>query len=774
MSFDLFLWVEIFIVLALFLLMVIDYRRNGEDLFKFLSIVFFIALLKAGLYLIINFTEVKWTIYQVARGSDIYAYSIPRDTPLAPLYAMKNFIYQAAELVFIIALSYSFIIKRRSVADENTKRVKSLMWIQIIAIVLIVGAVVGISMTSKEKIIVKDTVHQTFIDKYLANPNFKIQPIDNELRQKFKREFFDNTQMSQLPPEVINQLNVSDEVKVVEGDNVVFYTMYRTYQTTNGLIEFAKSVPFQGILIGWKILLLIFTIRSIASIYGYIANILKSISENKGLVYAYSIMSILFYIASPILYSQPYWFSFEVVTLILFSIFTLRVHNRYITDFEEMVENLEREKNIIIDLMRDISAIIGAGDFELDTVIQHIVDASVQGARDARGGTILLKDAVTNRLIVKYVNGLYPPTKPFKIVSGMTLTESVIVEKLKSEKIAVGEGLLGQVVESGEPIYIPDVLKDERFVQTIKDTMTVTSFIAVPLRSKDEVFGVLSVVHDELPLLESDLSLIETLGEQAAITIKQIQMYQEILDKKQAEKELGVAGQIQASLVPHTFPESGKFEMFAFSIPAKGVGGDYYDYIQFSDNKIAVTMFDVSGKGVPAALIMVMIRSILRTIASLEEDTKEILTKLNNTISEEIVEDRYATGFYLLFDAEKGIMSYTNAGHGPLILYRTKRDEFEMLDTDGMPVGIMTGVEYGQNYTTLETGDIAMLYTDGISEAMNEVHEEFGLDRLYNVIRTNKRESARELANKVLEEVNRFVGTAPQHDDETLLIIKMR
>ncbi len=185
-------------------------------------------------------------------------------------------------------------------------------------------------------------------------------------------------------------------------------------------------------------------------------------------------------------------------------------------------------------------------------------------------------------------------------------------------------------------------------------------------------------------------------------------------------------------------------------------------------------MFDVSGKGVPAALIMVMIRSILRTVASLNEDTKDVVAKLNNTIAGEIVEDRYATGFYLLFDAEKGIMSYTNAGHGPLILYRAASDEFELLDTEGMPIGIMSGVEYGQNYTVMERGDIAVLYTDGINEAMNENHEEFGMERFKEVIRTYRKESARDICNRVLEAVTQFSGTAPQHDDETLLVLKSK
>ncbi len=151
-----------------------------------------------------------------------------------------------------------------------------------------------------------------------------------------------------------------------------------------------------------------------------------------------------------------------------------------------------------------------------------------------------------------------------------------------------------------------------------------------------------------------------------------------------------------------------------------------------------------------------------------------MMAKLNNTISLEIVEDRYATGFYLLFDGEKGIMSYTNAGHCPLILYRSHSDEFEFLDTEGMPIGIMSGVEYGQNYTIMERGDIAILYTDGITEAMNFKHEEFGFDRLKEVIRQYKRESSKEICNKIIEAIKVFAGNAPQHDDETILVLRMK
>ncbi len=552
-----------------------------------------------------------------------------------------------------------------------------------------------------------------------------------------------------------------------------------TFVTTNRVVEFLKtSIVSRSLLAAWKIAILITTWIIIASIYGYIANILKTIYRYKKRLVAILIVEMAFtFIAvlSPdLILTQPTWFVVRAAFFVLFMVaFAFANHTDYIESIQDRVVSLVKEKDMIVTLMKEISAIVGSGDIEQDIVIRKIVEDSVKGT-GARGGAALLKDPITNRLIVKHVNGLYPPTKTIKVTAGLTLTESIIVGKFQSEKIAVGEGYLGKVAEKGEPIFIPDISKDPNFEQTLPDYIKVQSFIAVPLKSKDDIFGVLTVIDDSKLFQENDLSLLETLGEQAAITIKQLQMYQQVLEKKQAEKEISVAAEIQSSLIPHTFPNAERYDIYGFSIPAKGVGGDYYDYIDFSNNKIALTMFDVSGKGVPASLIMVMIRSILRTIASLNQDTREVLIKLNDTIAGEIVEDRYATGYYLLFDAEKGIMSYTNAGHGPLMLYRSNQDNFEFLDTDGMPVGIMSGVEYGQNYTILEKGDIAVLYTDGITEAMNMAHEEFGMERFKEVIRKYKRETARDIANKILEAVTSFAGAAPQHDDETLLVLKYK
>ncbi len=751
MGANLFLWIEAIIAFFVGLLLFLDFRKYREGIFKSLSLVFFFVVIKSIIYDNIDFFNVFYVYEETAPGMGSYVTRVFKD--LRPLYNLKEFMWQGIETIFLISLSFTIMIRRKSVDVENPRGLKAGMWVQILLVTLIVGSVVGISASSHHGYKVK----------------LELQKDQKQTDKVVKKVVVEQREIQ------IDALTDMSVTKSLEEGKEYEYRVVRSYKSDNALIEIVKGPAGKVMFVIWKIVLMILTLLSITSIFGYVANQLAYFSRNKRLMFTFIFIQMAFYIFSTFVpfTANPNWFILDIIAIVLFATFGYKVHLQYINNIEAQVESLGKERDIIIDLMRDISGIVGSGNFELDTVIKEIVDSSVKGS-GARAGTVLIKDPLTNRLMVKYVKGLYPPTKPIKAIAGMAMNESIIVEKFRSEKIMLGEGLLGEVAATGQAIYIPDVSKDERYEQTIKGHMNVTSFIAVPLKTTEDVFGVLSVVDDGHSFLQGDLGLLETLGEQAAITIKQIQMYQEILDKKQAEKELGVAGEIQSSLIPHSFPETDKYEMYAFSIPAKGVGGDYYDYIDFGNNKLAVTMFDVSGKGVPAALIMVMIRSILRTIASLDEETQAILTKLNNTISEEIVEDRYATGFYLLFDAERGIMSYTNAGHGPLILYRAKQDIFEFKDTDGMPVGIMSGVEYGQDYTTLEAGDVAILYTDGITEAMNETHEEYGMDRLYAIVRANKRESAREISNRVLEDVNKFVGNAPQHDDETLLIFKMR
>jgi sigma-B regulation protein RsbU (phosphoserine phosphatase) len=527
----------------------------------------------------------------------------------------------------------------------------------------------------------------------------------------------------------------------------------------------------------WKVALISYGIFVAARIYGYVAEVLPHLYVSKTMYIVTATLFGILYLFSSIVFIQASkgagYYIIELLALITLIATAYRVFRADIMDITFRVQDLEKEKDLVINLMREISDTLSV-ELELDKILGKIVDAAIEGTA-SKAAAVLLKDPSGNTLSVRYVKGLFPPVKSIKIDSYTVLKESQIVDIFKSSKISVGETYIGIPASTGEPLFIKDAESDPRVIQTAKGIVDIKSVIATPLKIQDNIMGVLAVLNKAIGTThtESDLSLIQTLADQAAITIRQFEMYKEIVEKKQAERDISIANEIQMSLLPRKFPSTDKFDMYGFSIPAKGVGGDYFDYMKFGPNKVGIIIADVSGKGVPAALIMVMIRSITRTIASLSKDANIVLSQLNNSLSGDIVEDRYATAFYCALDAEKRILNYSNAGHGPLLLFRSKTKEFELLDTEGMPVGIMPNVEYGQDFIILDKGDIGVLYTDGITEAMNEAHDLFGMDRLQNAIYKNHESTTKEIADAVLADVNEFVGTAPQHDDETMIIFKV-
>jgi len=527
----------------------------------------------------------------------------------------------------------------------------------------------------------------------------------------------------------------------------------------------------------WKVALISYGIFVAARIYGYVAEVLPHLYVSKTMYIVTATLFGILYLFSSIVFIQASkgagYYIIELLALITLIATAYRVFRADIMDITFRVQDLEKEKDLVINLMREISDTLSV-ELELDKILGKIVDAAIEGTA-SKAAAVLLKDPSGNTLSVRYVKGLFPPVKSIKIDSYTVLKESQMVDIFKSSKISVGETYIGIPASTGEPLFIKDAESDPRVIQTAKGIVDIKSVIATPLKIQDNIMGVLAVLNKAIGTThtESDLSLIQTLADQAAITIRQFEMYKEIVEKKQAERDISIANEIQMSLLPRKFPSTDKFDMYGFSIPAKGVGGDYFDYMKFGPNKVGIVIADVSGKGVPAALIMVMIRSITRTIASLSKDANMVLSQLNNSLSGDIVEDRYATAFYCALDAEKRILNYSNAGHGPLLLFRSKTKEFELLDTEGMPVGIMPNVEYGQDFIILDKGDIGVLYTDGITEAMNEAHDLFGMDRLQNAIYKNHESTTKEIADAVLADVNEFVGTAPQHDDETMIIFKV-
>ena len=208
---------------------------------------------------------------------------------------------------------------------------------------------------------------------------------------------------------------------------------------------------------------------------------------------------------------------------------------------------------------------------------------------------------------------------------------------------------------------------------------------------------------------------------------------------------------------------------------ALGVGGDYYDFFKIDTDRTAVIICDVAGKGIPASLIMVQIRTIFRTfIDSQNISAARLLELVNNTLSQSLQAGLFATMLFIIYNSRTRELMFSNAGHGPLEYFSTKTGKFEKVMIESPPTGVMPGVKYEDRKLVMTPGDIVYLYTDGISEAMSEVREEFGNDRMEAIIKKNAKESAEHINKSMISSLADFVGNAEQSDDISLIIMKIK
>lgn len=247
----------------------------------------------------------------------------------------------------------------------------------------------------------------------------------------------------------------------------------------------------------------------------------------------------------------------------------------------------------------------------------------------------------------------------------------------------------------------------------------------------------------------------------------------EHLQLESLKTDLAVANEIQQAILPRVFPPfpdlTDKIDIAASMVPAKDVGGDFYDFFRIDDDHIGLIMADVSGKGIPAAIFMAVSRTLIRTVGLQGSGPGECLTKSNELLSKESVDCMFVTVFYAILNVKTGVVEYSNGGHNSPIIIRTD-GRTEMLPTSTCcMVGAVEGITYPTESMTLNVGDTLVMYTDGVNEAMNEANEEYSDERLMSFLATQKSQGCRVIIDNLLADVKAFVGSAPQSDDITLM-----
>ena len=268
-----------------------------------------------------------------------------------------------------------------------------------------------------------------------------------------------------------------------------------------------------------------------------------------------------------------------------------------------------------------------------------------------------------------------------------------------------------------------------------------------------------------------DQRLLSNFGSQAGVSIENAKFYAESVEKERLERELQVAASIQRNLLPDSLPEISGFQMAATTLPSRAVGGDHYDFIR-RDGEYLIAIADVSGKGIPAALLVSTLHATFHALAEGEWQLPEMVSKISRSIYASSLSNKFITFVLVRLNPEQKTFHSVNAGHNyPLLI--SKEGEISTLCKGGMALGLLPGCEYQEEEISLSPGDILVFYTDGVTESFDLEEEEFSEERFRNLLLENRHRSAQEIFDAVLEDIKVFVGEAPQHDDLTLIVIKV-
>ena len=392
----------------------------------------------------------------------------------------------------------------------------------------------------------------------------------------------------------------------------------------------------------------------------------------------------------------------------------------------------------------------------LDELLRTIIESLRQVVDYAAAGIFLI-NRETNQIEADFL-------------LGYESSDRQQLQRKFKEGIPIGEGIVGWVIQHSEPVVVPDVLQDNRYILARDATR---SEIAVPIIAGREIIGCLNLESNELGgFTEKDIEPLQTFASLVSVALERARFHRESIAKKRLEEELSIARRIQLSFLPTTMPQFEPYDLGGLNFPTLEVGGDYYDFIPITETDLGVAVGDVAGKGVGAAILMASFRASLRLESRSNYAISIILQKVNRFLCESNPPEQFVTAFYGVIDRRNHILTYSNAGHNPPFLVRN--GQIVPLDTGGLLLGSFSHAEYEEARVDLYPGDIMVFYTDGVTEAQNEQGEEFGVRRLLDLVRTYRDLGAMDMVRRICREVQRFESDAFTQDDLTISIVKVR
>jgi len=414
----------------------------------------------------------------------------------------------------------------------------------------------------------------------------------------------------------------------------------------------------------------------------------------------------------------------------------------------------ERKYQLLLQISEEVR-----GTLDLEEVLDHLIDTVKR---------VVDYDAAGIFVLNKTIQHLFPVSLT-SLIAGMAMRGFPRRAREDDPMLNSGKGIIGHVIATGETVVAPDVRLNPYYVAGRNGTL---SEIAVPIIVDKRVIGALNLESNRLNAFsQADAEILRFISNAAAISIEKAILHRQILGSKRLENQLITAKEVQAGLLPDAPPHLPGYDIAAVNLPNSEIGGDYFDYIDMPCDRVGITIADVSGKGVPAALIMATFRALLRSQVRQNVDLANLLQSVNSLLTESTGASAFVTAFYGILDPLTGSCLYANCGHNPPLLLHANGGT-EMLESGGVALGVFGDAAFESVAVTLERGDVLVLYTDGVIELSDARGEELGPAGLEKILRQNWDRPLPQMIDSVVGATRALTEGQGYPDDFTLVLVR--
>lgn len=504
----------------------------------------------------------------------------------------------------------------------------------------------------------------------------------------------------------------------------------------------------------------------------------------------------IFFVYSLILSFNLKWIAYLNFKQKWRSILLLALVLLYLYYFVNNLINFDSEFNLIMNLLSDVFVLSLVGfisTYALISILVILFNLPTSSVFEQKISEVLNfqrlsqsiqkgdnEDQVYNVLLESSINAVFSTSAWLEIFqesnSNKVIRSAISEHKMQQVKKSIQESGIFSYLNKQQSINFKKNLNPTKLTANLNDP-DYNSVLAVPLIIQDRQIGLLVLLKDVTDGFNKEmLDIINSFVNQACISIENFELLSKALENERYREELKIAMRVQKSLLPHELINDENFEMFAFYESADEVGGDYYDFYKTTADKTAVIVGDVSGKGTSAAFNMAQMKGVFHSLVQLNLDSKDFLSRANSALSNCLEKTSFITAAYYLIDSKAKTIAFSRAGHCPALYYDHEKNEANYFKNRGLGLGIVRNESYHKyvdiHKISYKPGDVLFLYTDGIVEAKNEQGEEYGYDRLREVLTLNGDKKPEAIKTAVIENLYEFIGSEGLDDDYTTLIIQ--